>query len=223
MGKTLSNLSFEQWIAYVFDRPVKDPAWYFAIDSDWWEGSPQEKVVFITRAFENAADVLQPFSDEQLNQGLWFIASNGCSDYMFAFLNPGVDWPLRQRGLRSMRNLYQQCFATRCTPHLSHLDEPGANPLNSVCYMWFDLLPIFGMPDDPQRNAVDGEMLSLMGAILDLDHIACQEAALHGLGHWQSRYPAQVVPLIQSFLQRNPGLRSELRQYASSARRGCVQ
>jgi len=30
---------------------------------------------------------------------------------------------------------------TRCTPHLSHLNEVAAGTLNRVCYMWWDEFP----------------------------------------------------------------------------------
>ena len=34
-------------------------------------------------------------------------------------------------------------FAPRCSAHLSHLDrgEMIAGPLNTLCYMWWDILP----------------------------------------------------------------------------------
>ncbi|NPV67767.1 MAG: hypothetical protein HPY64_11525 [Anaerolineae bacterium] len=45
---------------------------------------------------------------------------------------------------------------------------------------------------------------------------------MHGLGHWQQYYPARITCLIDDFLAVNPTLRPALRQYALSARRGCV-
>jgi hypothetical protein len=224
MDKPLTNLTFEEWLIYVFDRPVDDVrlAWYWDAEANWWRGSSAQIVQFVTRAFENAKVLFEPYSDAQLNQGLWFIASNGCSDYMFALLDPQVPWPDRQRCVRSMHNMFEEYFARRCTPHLSHLDEPGASPLNSVCYMWWDILPIGAQPDDPDQLGLNGEILAVMDSTLRLDSVACQESALHGLGHWQRSYPQRVTEIIDSFLQRESGLREELRTYAVSAARGCV-
>ena len=87
MGQKLTNFTFENWMTYVFDHPVpvqNEDAWYWDIDRDWWDENAADSIQFMTRAFENAAVVFQPYSDAQLNQGLWFIASNACSNHMFA-------------------------------------------------------------------------------------------------------------------------------------------
>src|SRR5215211_3196951 len=83
MGKKLENLTFEQWLIHVFDHPVDtlSNAWYWDIDRDWWEEDTTDTLAFMTHAFEHAADVFQPYSDTQLNQGLWFLASNACSSH----------------------------------------------------------------------------------------------------------------------------------------------
>src|SRR5215211_5604377 len=129
MGKQLTDLTVEGWFAYVFDHPVKDgqQAWYWDVDRDWWNEDPADTIQFLTQAFENAAIVFQPFSDAQLNQGLWFIADNSCSNHMFALLDASVPWPAQQHCVRSIHQLYEQCFLQRCTAHLSYLDEPGAS------------------------------------------------------------------------------------------------
>lgn len=62
-----------------------------------------------------------------------------------------------------------------------------------------------------------------MERTLQLDNIACQESALHGLGHWHSAYPKEVERIIDAFLQSNLNIRPELEQYAQSARIGMVQ
>jgi hypothetical protein len=224
MGRQLTDLTFEEWLIYVFDRTVDDSRleWYWDSEADWWHGSNTQILDFVTRAFENAEVLFEPYNDAQLKQGLWFIASNGCSDYMFALLDPGVPWSDRQRCVRSMQNLFEECFAKRCTQHLSHLDEPGTSPLNAVCYMWWDLLPIAAQPDNPDQTGLDREILKVMESTLDLDSVACQESALHGLGHWQNRYPQRVTEIINSFLQRQTVLRHELRTYARNAVQGCV-
>lgn len=224
MSRSLTHLAFEQWLTYVFDHPVGETGqeWYWADDADWWDGSHSDTIHFLTQAFENAASLLQHYSDAQLNQGLWYIASNACSNHMLSLLDPGVPWAARQRCVRSFHQLFEQCFARRCTPHLSHLDEPGASPLNLVCYMWWDILPIIGQPANPDQVALDQEILGVMESTLQLGSIACQESALHGMGHWHSQYPLQVTKVIDLFLQNQNGLRKELRTYALAADRGCI-
>ena len=224
MGKILTDLSFEQWLTYVFEHPVEESGreWYWADDADWWSTPSADAIQFMRHAFEHAGVVLAPYSDAQLNQGLWFLADNACSNHMFALLDPDVPWPARQQCVRSIHNLFEQCFARRCTSHLSHLDEPGASPLNLVCYMWWDILPIIGQPDDPERQALDQEILGVMESTLRLDSIPCQESALHGLGHWQRQYPLQVTKIIDTFLKNQDSAPEELRTYAMNARTGCI-
>ena len=177
---------------------------------------------FLTQAFEGSPQVFQPYTDAQLNQGLWFLASNACSNHMFALLDESLPWSARERCVDSIERLYEQCFAKRCSPHLSHLDEPGANPLNAVCYMWWDIIPIAGKPDDPARRQLDQAILKVMESTLQLDSIACHESALHGLGHWQMYYPDRVRKIIDSFSLSHPQLLEKLQAYMKVAYVGCV-
>jgi hypothetical protein len=61
-----------------------------------------------------------------------------------------------------------------------------------------------------------------MERILELDSIACQEGALHGLGHWQREYPGEVERIVDRFLESRGGLDARLIDYAKAARCGCV-
>lgn len=139
---------------------------------------------------------------------------------MFALLNERVRLEARLRCIRSFTDLFQKLFAVWCSSHLSHLDEPGANPLNVACYLWWDILPIGGQPDAASRKEIDETCLVVMEEGLNLDSIACQESALHGIGHWQPQYPQRAEHVINAFLGAHPELRLELLCYARSARRG---
>ena len=225
VGELLKNLTFEEWVKHVFDHPVEDHrnAWYWDMDRDQWQEDSAETVQYLTRAFENAAVVLEPYTDAQLNQGLWFLASNACSSHMFALMNESIPWSARKRCIGSFHQLYEQCFARRCSPHLSHVDEPGANPLNMVCYMWWDINPIYARPDDPAQRDLAEAVLQVMDSTLQLDSIACRESALHGLGHWQHAYPGRVGEIIDRFSMTRPELPEKLRSYMTAAYTGYVQ
>jgi hypothetical protein len=219
----MSDLTFEEWILYVFDRPVEQPEWYWDINEDLIEEPPDKTVTYLTRLFEKADKIVAPYTDVQVNQGLWYIASSDCSNHMFTLLDEAVPWPDRQRCIRSMVTLFEGCFARRCTPTLSYLNEPGYSPINMICYMWFDVVPIYGRPDILERADVDREFLDVMEEILKINSDACRESALHGLGHWEAGYRGRVHNIVRRFLWHNPFLRSELRAYARKAWNGDVQ
>ena len=223
MGQRLTFLSFEEWLKLIFDHPVGGPQWYFDVEAPFWDAPAEITVDYITKFFASPIPFLKDYTDEQLNQGFWYLVSNGCSDMMFALSEPSVPLEQRLRCLRSFGSVFEQLFAVRCSPHLSHSNEPGACPLNSACYMWWDLLPLSGQPSVSLQKPIDSAALEVMANTLALDSIACQESALHGLGHWQSAYPAEVAKIIDHFLKENPQLRAELIRYAQSARCGCVQ
>jgi hypothetical protein len=223
MGPRLTFLPFEQWLKFIFDHPVGDPQWYFDLEAPFWDAPAEITVDYISKFFENPNPFLKDYTDAQLNQGFWYLVSNGCSDMMFALTEPAVPLAQRLRCLSSFQLIFERVFAVRCSPHLSHCNEPGAGPLNRVCYMWWDLLPLGGQPSVSSEKPMDCAALEVMANTLALPSIACQESALHGLGHWHFAYPAEVGKIIDHFLTENPTRCRELMTYAQSARCGCVQ
>ena len=127
----------------------------------------------------------------------------------------------RLRALRSFVPLFEQVMAARCSSHLSHLDEKGANVLNSACYMWFDELLDRFHPHRLVQAQLDVELVVTLRAILAIPHDACRESALHGIGHWVGCY-SQLADVLDQFLASTPGLRPELVTYAEHARAGKV-
>ena len=176
MGRRLNDIPFGEWVEYLFGHSVTKPAWYWSPDCDWWDAGPATAVRFVTRLFEGSRSLLHPYSDEQVNQGLWGLIDAGCFGIMQdIFCGDGVPLPERQKCIRSVLSLFQDCFAVRCSEHLSSLDQPGANAVNSVCYMWWDILPISGDPENPSQLAQDREFLAVMRDTLAIPSIACRE------------------------------------------------
>ncbi len=222
MGMRLLDLSFEAWVAHVFDHPVSEPRWFADPDAPFWIGTSATAIPYVTRLFEDPLPVISRYTDAQLAQGFWYLVSNGASDCMVALSDATVPAAERARCMRSFASVFRRVLAARCTPHLSHLDEPGAGPLNVTCYMWWDLLPFAGAPANPAQRDLDAAALAVMADALGLP-IACQESALHGLGHWHAAYPRDVESIVDRFLAAHAHARPELLAYARSARAGCVQ
>jgi hypothetical protein len=64
--------------------------------------------------------------------------------------------------------------------------------------------------------------LTTMEHILGLSSLACQESALHGLGHWQRQHASEVGRIIDAFVLSQTELDPRLLAYANAARCGCV-
>jgi hypothetical protein len=227
MDEQLTNLSFDEWLNFVFDHPVTSPEWYWKINRDDWNPDKEPKVAVshITLAFESPTTAFSRFSDAQINQGLWYLVSNSCSNHMFALTNRLVPLAERRQAIAAMYTLFEQIFLPRCSGNLQHLDERvqgDVNPLDIVCYMWWDLLPLIGDGVGPDQKVITEEILEVLRMILDLDSDACRESALHGLGHWHPYKSKQVEVIIDKFLASNRQIRPELASYAESARKGCV-
>lgn len=222
----LKDLSYEDWIEHVFCHEVRQHgnAWHFDLDAPLWDGSPEETLAHLTRFFDDPEPALYYFSDAQIDQGLRYIIDNGAGDLFSALRAPKVPLVYRQRCVSAICSLYDKLFLPRCTPHLSHLDrgDTEVGPLNGICYMWWDTFPGFAAPDDPYRKTMNEAVLAAISHGLTLDSIACQESALHGLGHWAHGDAAAVAPIIDAFLEAHPNLEPELKRYALSARGGCV-
>jgi hypothetical protein len=206
-------MTFEEWVRAFFDRPEGwDPYDAEDLPESLDNG---EMVALSTQLFLNAPKVLARFSDAQVNQGFWALLGAG-QPYMLALLDPHLELSPRTDCVRAIETVFTGVFAKRCDESLASCDD-DSNPLNSACYMWWDIFPPGPSP------IVNRPALEVMRRTLDLPHAACQESALHGLGHWRSCCPDNVEAIISGFLKKGKARRPELIDYAEHARLGMVQ
>ena len=137
-GIDVDSQTLQAWIDYVFDHPVGDPKWYWAEDAPEWQGPREEILSLIAETFERGGELLARFSDEQLDQGFWFLVGSTPPDFTLTLVDDKIPFEERLRALRSFVPLFEQVMVPRCSSHLSHCEEGG--PLNSSCFMWWDLL-----------------------------------------------------------------------------------
>jgi hypothetical protein len=217
-----SDLSFEEFIEFQFGpavRPYGNP-WYFDLDADWWEPEPRTGIEHLRRLFSDGPKVLAWFSDAQIAQGLdglINVTAIGGQPWMLDPVTPAEE---RAAVWHAIAMFFADLLAPRCSARLGHLSEDGG-PLNRVAYMWWEGFPGLTGPDDPKRELVNGAELCCLEAILSLSSAACQEAALHGLGHRLNGEP-RCVAVIDAFLSSGRAARPELIAYARAARTGCV-
>lgn len=220
------HLKFEDWVKCLFDREVTVPAWYWS--NEWPELSAADFIEFGTRLFRRSGELLKPYSDGQINDGLYAIISNNVSDDIFALKDPSIPLGQRVAFLEAIFELNRDCFVPRCTPHLSYLDWVGApekhalSPLNSICYMCWDIFIIYGDREDKALDPLNRACLRVMEKSVRLSNIAVQEGAFHGLGHFALYYPEECAAIIDAFLAEETILPPKLLEYALGARTGGV-
>lgn len=222
---TKADLSYEQWIDYVFDHavPFYEQAWYLEPDADWWDPRPEQAIAYLTRLFNDPGPLADGFADSQIVQGLYYLVSSGASSHCVALTNEAVPIHQRLSCIHAMLSLFIKLFEPRCRPLLSHLDEAGDSELNRVCYMWWDVMPLAALAKPSDPDLIHDACLAVMRSTLALPNPACQESALHGLGHWAQAYPEFTAAAIDGYLAANSKLRPELVRYAQAARSGCIQ
>jgi hypothetical protein len=212
---------YQEWIQYVFNHPVNDPQWYFDLDAPDFRAAEEDYADLICETFSRAGDDLVRFSDAQVNQGVWFLASPSGSNFIFSLRDGEVPTRKKVAGIRSIYDLYRDCFAKRCTETLGHVDEPGASDLNPICYMFWDVCPISYLDGAKDPRDLEDAVFSVLEDTIRLPHRACIEAGLHGLGEIAYRYEARVRQVVDAFLETTR-LDPTLRGYAERAREGCI-
>lgn len=229
------HMEFDDWLEYVFRHPEPQgpdrTAWYHSDDSegkslDWWEPEPVSVAHHLVRLFESPSILLGRYTDEQIDQGFWFVLTGGSHDaHCAAALDDRVPPDLQERWIRAIHAVFRDLFSARCAVYFGHdsrsSSEP-ARPLNSSCYMWWDLgmFELYGLADSIWHPHLREPICDVLESTLHLTHPACQEGALHGLGHAHEHAPDRVRQIIQRNESR---ICPALTRYAVAAMRGHVQ
>ena len=214
------DCTYDQWLDSWFLADIADdeisPGG--AVQLYWCDLPASTEISYLTRLLLAPREALARYSNAQLNAGFWeLVGASGILSHVCGKSNfPDSSLAC----LTGIVTLFREVFAERCAQGLGHLDEPGRNPLNSICYMWWDIFPVaIGAGEWTECDAL---FLEVLGALLSIDHDAVRESELHGLGHVSGRRELASA-LIDSYLVTNPRIRPELRRYALSARAGCIQ
>jgi hypothetical protein len=236
----LDKYSFAQWVGFAFNHPIpqaEEKAWYW--QGEWeYEADNSLMLEYLIRLFRNPTFLLDTYSPEQLEQGFWFLQKPGgfieeglrkrkvacplgtgnyINDIGIEMRDTDVSWPLRKECIIYMGDLFEHLFAV--------------NPLdNSACYMWWDSI-ISGYFETAHTSwhplIVDDTDVEFQQAIfetlcriLNLESRECQRAALHGLGHLNHPLTEQT---IEAYLNENPMIDEELKEYAIKCITGEIQ
>jgi hypothetical protein len=211
---------YQEWLKYAFDHEVNHllPEWYwekYVLFSD----SPVEMTELLSLTFRNAGKDLIQFTDAQVNQGIWYFG-NG-ANYPTMMRSSEVPLPKRLEAIENIFYLYSDCFAKRCAEILGDQSEEGT-PLNSSCYMFWDMSYLTCYEDNPEGRQMRDAALKVLEKILTINHRACREGALHGLSEFFFSCPEKMQKIVDDFLSKTK-LDEKLLAYARKAREGNVQ
>jgi len=214
----ISQFSFEEFIAFLFNRDVPDETdqwnpWFFHPRMGEVIFDPQRICDYYIRLFKKPVFLLDLFSKDQLEQGFWAIPSPTLDCSVYELINrTDLPFDARKECVNSMFCLYRDFFAIE--------------PLDSSSGMWWDTLCYDWHCGNKKRSrggedlAMQNVMLETLVEILSLDSENCRAAALHGLGHLH--HPA-TTKVIHEYLSQNPSLSKDQRVYALAASRFEVQ
>ena len=205
------EVPYEDW---KLDLLTLDSHWTANIDTLIWQISGELTYRYVTRFFSEAKTLLNNINLEELNNILWLLIHDVLNVSPDEYPPPSL-W---KDYFVATKILFRDLFNCYCADVLGHRDEQPTTPLNSCCYMWWDVVPVWH-PEPTSLAQIQTICLETIAYCLTLDNIACKESALHGLGHWFSVDSDTVRTIIQDHDCYIP---EKLKNYAQSAICGCV-
>ncbi len=213
---------YAEWLKFVFNHP-HDREWYFSLHKPTYFKAPhQELVRLITATCIYCGTDLRSYSNAEVKDGIAYIFNNSCSDVIFAIMDEQVAIQQRLEAIHAIKLLYKDCFEVRCTATLISGVGKGANPLNEICFMLWDVMPFTNWNKSAHKTALYDAAVDVLEYALTLSNPACKESALHGLGHMLIYHSIKIGPVFERFLaQLKPGDK-QLFLYAQAAARGAI-
>jgi hypothetical protein len=138
------SATFEQWLEFVFNNPVRKREWYWDKDFDSrWEALELTDaliVQYMTRLFLEPG-VLRSYSLDQVEQGLWFLLGESSpgrsSETLLRHEAAILD---RVACIHAMSSFFRN-FILAVTP--GHFDPKAPTiGVTGAAYMWWDIFPM---------------------------------------------------------------------------------
>ena len=208
----LREVGWTDWLKAVFDHPVpvtrNADEWYWDSDLQLLV-NPRVQIEFFARMCSEPGVLLDLFTLDQIDQGLWYIfGAGGEDDFSHHLWNADVPWAIRQRAISSIPKLWPGLFERADVGSMSHMIW------DSLAYD-YDGGPLYPEGDAEAKRVQDAMFRALTEQLVS-DVAETQSAALHGLGHL--RHPSTAREL-RSFLVR-PSLDEDVRAYARAIMQG---
>ena len=138
------SATFERWLEFVFDNPVRKREWYWDEDFDSrWEalGLTDALIVqYMTRLFLEPG-VLRSYSLDQVEQGLWFlIGGSSPGDSSKTLLRREAALFDRAACIHAMSGFFRN-FILAVAPSQFDPKAPTIG-VTGAAYMWWDIFPM---------------------------------------------------------------------------------
>ena len=134
---------YRRQLNHIFNRPSSEPAWYWS--NHWEEGifedNPLSAFTFIETLMKDVKADLSPYSNDQIGLGLAYIFNNAISNLANDFKIAPVPFERKEKAVRSLFALFRDIFNPRCATKTSAFSQEESTPLNSICYMFWDVCP----------------------------------------------------------------------------------
>lgn len=222
---------FESWRDWWFGfvnqaDPATGELRYWRLCGGWPPYAPFDSPMAVAdtleQLFVRSGDLIERFGCGPTAAGLWNVAQPLTARYSQALWDAQTADDAAAGAIDGMFELFSGLFARHCEEATCAGPPATDAPLNTVCYMWFDLIGL----DHVELRRIPFERLrrvvQVLQRVLAIPHIACQESALHGLGHVAQYDGGLARPAIERFLKRGTYVAPELRAYAEAAREGNV-
>lgn len=212
---------YDAWIISLFNHAQKDGDWRF--DDDRKPIEIPEKLLpdYLIKLNSDLPRIIKRYSDWQLGKGFSYIYSPTISNLCFSIRDGAAPIQNRVDAIKSMKNMYKDCFEVRCHPVLGHLGEESSE-LDSFCYILWDVTALSWCSEDhPNREEIYAAVSDVMEYALTLKNLSCIESALHGLGHLVDFWP-QAENIVEDFIRRSKNIDPRILSYAEKAKNGDV-
>tara|TARA_B100001989_G_scaffold252666_1_gene235562 strand:+ start:1663 stop:2322 length:660 start_codon:yes stop_codon:yes gene_type:complete len=214
---------YDEWIVSLFDHDEAKGDWRWQDDAELLD-IPKEFIAdYIIQLNQDMLALRDKYNKWQLVYGLDAVYNVNCADYIFDFRDGPSTTQKKVEVIRSLKELYSECFFKLCRPLLGHLSEQQ-NELEGFCYMFWDLTPLHYFEENKDKEILYKEVSEVIEFALTLDSFACQESALHGLGHLIiPEYYPKAKDIIQNYIDRNINADPRIVKYAQAAKTGMIQ
>lgn len=151
------------------------------------------------------------YSDDEVVKVLKFFIRPDQSDLIKLFHHNNVAETDLELFYGAICRVFCQIFEFRCRPNVSSGLAVSLGSMNSLCYLWWELIP-YGLDLDldavAQSQIKDMTLVSII-SILELKNIACLESACNGLVFLSHFYPDDIYALCNILLPDFSGYKKE--------------